>query len=68
MILFRSIAHVALTCLSAVSLVQGVGLTDDNYYGITIGSPFELTWSGDGTVSSLARNGLSRIANASTSL
>ena len=53
MMLSKSIAHVALIFLSAFSLVQGVALTNDNYYGITIGSPFELTWSGDGTVSSL---------------
>ncbi|MCJ1384045.1 hypothetical protein MMC17_007161 [Xylographa soralifera] len=49
MIPSKPIAHVALTCLSVCSLVQGVALTNDNYYGITIGSPFELTWSGDGT-------------------
>ncbi|MCJ1391757.1 hypothetical protein MMC18_004622 [Xylographa bjoerkii] len=49
MILSKPIAHVALTCLSVLSLVHGVALTNDNYYGITIGSPFELTWSGDDT-------------------
>ncbi|MCJ1283086.1 hypothetical protein MMC26_002413 [Xylographa opegraphella] len=49
MIPSKPVAHVALTWLSAHSLVQGVALTDNNYYGITIGSPFDLTWSGDGT-------------------
>ncbi|MCJ1422061.1 hypothetical protein MMC32_008430 [Xylographa parallela] len=49
MFLSKPVAPVALTCLSVFSFVQGVALTDDNYNGITIGSPFELTWSGDGT-------------------
>ncbi|MCJ1437806.1 SMP-30 gluconolaconase LRE domain protein [Xylographa pallens] len=45
----KPVAPVALTSLLALSLVRGVALTDDNYNGITIGSPFKLTWSGDGT-------------------
>ena len=46
---FKSFCFVAAAL--TISVAQAVQLTNSDYSGITAGQPFEISWSGDGTVS-----------------
>ena len=52
---FKSICLTAAAL--AASVAQAVQFTNSDYSGITAGQPFEISWSGDGTVSYLEGSG-----------
>ena len=46
---FKSLCAAAI--VAAASIAQAIEFTNSDYSGITAGQPFEITWSGDGSVS-----------------